>query len=213
MMMLEIKNIRVLLGGKKILDEFSLEVKNGEFLAILGKSGCGKSTLLKAVNGFVPCDDGSIYLNGACLDDVPIHKRGIAMVFQDVRLFPHLSVLENVAFGLKMQRVSREDRKKTALQWLERVSLSGYENRRTHELSGGQQQRVALARAYASGPEILLLDEPFSGLDEALREEMGTLLTALHKKSGNSIVFVTHDKNEAERLSDRVFVMDDNQNI
>lgn len=112
MMMLEIKNIRVLLGGKKILDEFSLEVKNGEFLAILGKSGCGKSTLLKAVNGFVPCDDGSIYLNGACLDDVPIHKRGIAMVFQDVRLFPHLSVLENVAFGLKMQRVSREDRKK-----------------------------------------------------------------------------------------------------
>lgn len=207
--MLEIKNISVTLGNALVLDDFSLTAGTGEFVTVLGKSGCGKSTLLKAINGFVEYESGSIFLDGICLDDMPVHKRGIVMVFQDVRLFPHLTVWENIAFGLKMQGVKKEERKKTALKWIEKVDLTGLENRRSHELSGGQQQRVALARAYAANPKVLLMDEPFSGLDEEIRLEMGSLTKSLNRKNNTMVLFVTHDREEAYRLSDRVIVLND----
>ena len=205
--MLEIKNISVVLGCAKVLDQFSLRIHTGEFVTVLGKSGCGKSTLLKAINGFVFYEEGSIYLDNACIDDMPVHKRGIVMVFQDVRLFPHLSVWENVAFGLKMQGVNKRERKEKALDWIEKVALTGLENRKPNELSGGQQQRVALARAYAANPRVLLMDEPFSGLDEEIRLEMGCLVQELNKQNKTTVLFVTHDREEAYRLSDRVVVI------
>lgn len=191
------------------MNRFSLCVETSEFVAVLGRSGCGKSSLLKAINGFLDYDGGTISLDGTCIDQKPVHKRGIVMVFQDVRLFPHLSVWENVAFGLKMQGIKKESRKQQAFEWLSKVALSGYENRRTHELSGGQQQRVALARAYAANPRVLLMDEPFSGLDDDLRLEMGELISDLHRQNGTTIIFVTHDREEARRLADRVVVMDE----
>lgn len=205
--MLEIKNISVTLGNSLVLDDFSLIAETGEFVTVLGKSGCGKSTLLKAINGFVDYESGSIFLDHTCLDDMPVHKRGIVMVFQDVRLFPHLTVWENIAFGLKMQGVKKEQRKKTALEWIEKVALTGLENRKPHELSGGQQQRVALARAYAANPKVLLMDEPFSGLDEEIRLEMGSLTKSLNRKNNTTVLFVTHDREEAYRLSDRVVIL------
>lgn len=210
-LMLKIEKISVRLGDKQILDNLNLEIQDGEFLSLLGPSGCGKSTLLKAICGFVPLQSGKIYIGEHRIDQLAVHLRNIVMVFQDLRLFPHMVAWENVAFPLKMQKIGKQERKDKAYEWLKLVNLEGLEHRKIYALSGGQQQRVALARAFAARPKILLLDEPFSGLDEDLRREMQHLLMVLHQKHQINIIFVTHDQNEARILSDRIVMMNEGQ--
>ena len=206
-MKLEIQNLTAGYDQDVILQAFSLSVKEGEFLSLLGPSGCGKSTLLKTIAGIVPAKCGSVLLDGQDITNLPIHKRGTTVLFQDMRLFPHKSVAENVAFPLKMQGVPKEERRKRAEELLKKVQLPGYGDRRPSELSGGQQQRVALARALAAKPKLLLLDEPFSALDENLREDMRALVLQLRAEFGMTVILVTHDREEALSMSDRIALM------
>ena len=190
-----------------VLQEVSLQVKEGTFAALLGPSGCGKTTLLKTIAGIVPAQSGRILLDGRDITSLPIHKRGTVVLFQDLRLFPHLSALDNVAFPLKMQGVSKSRRRERAAALLERVQMGEMAGRLPRELSGGQQQRVALARALAAEPSLLLLDEPFSSLDENLRGEMRQLVLSLQRELGMTVLLVTHDRGEALSLSEQVTVM------
>ena len=206
-MKLEVQNLSVAYDTGVVLNGFSLQIPEGEFLSLLGPSGCGKTTLMKAISGILPVQEGRIFLDGREITRLPIHKRGTVIVFQDMRLFPHKSVAENVAFPLKMQGVPKAERLKTAEYLLEKVQLAGYGNRRPSELSGGQQQRVALARALAAKPKLLLLDEPFSALDENLREDMRSLVLHLKEEFGMTVILVTHDREEALSMSDRVALM------
>lgn len=194
-----------------VLKDLSLEVAEGEFLSLLGPSGCGKSTLMKTIAGIVPASSGRILLDGRDITNLPVHKRGTVVVFQDMRLFPHKSVAENVAFPLKMQGISKAERLRTAEILLEKVQMNGYGNRKPGELSGGQQQRIALARALAARPKLLLLDEPFSALDENLREDMRRLVLQLQKEFSMTVILVTHDREEALSMSDRVALLFDGQ--
>ena len=208
-MKLEIRNLTAGYDQDVILKNFSLSVEEGEFLSLLGPSGCGKSTLLKTIAGIIPARSGSIFLDGQDIAGMPIHKRGTTVLFQDIRLFPHKSVAENVAFPLKMQGVPRTERIRTAEALLEKVQLADFGSRRPMELSGGQQQRVALARALAAKPKLLLLDEPFSALDENLREDMRSLVLQLKQEFRMTIILVTHDREEALSMSDRIALMFD----
>ena len=208
-MKLKIENLYSGYDDDVVLKDLSLEVAEGEFLSLLGPSGCGKSTLMKTIAGILPARSGRIYLDGQEITQLPVHKRGTVVVFQDMRLFPHKSVAENVAFPLKMQGVPKTDRLKTASQLLEKVQMAGFENRKPGELSGGQQQRVALARALAAQPKLLLLDEPFSALDENLREDMRHLVLQLQKEFRMTVILVTHDREEALSMSDRVALLFD----
>lgn len=205
--MLKLENINVSLNQKHILDSINLQINDDEFISVLGPSGCGKSTLLKTICGFVPHQTGSILNNNVSIDNTPVYQRNIVMVFQDIRLFPNMLVWENVAFPLKMKGISRQERKRQAYDLLGQVNLDGFENRKISQLSGGQQQRVALVRAFAAHPQYLLLDEPFSGLDEELKIEMRQLLCDLQKAHHISVVFVTHDKQEALMISNKIAVM------
>ena len=206
-MKLEIQTLTAGYDQDVVLKDFSLSVEEGEFLSLLGPSGCGKSTLLKTIAGIIPARSGSIFLDGQDIAGMPIHKRGTTVLFQDIRLFPHKSVAENVAFPLKMQGVPKEERIKTAEALLEKVQLAGFGSRRPMELSGGQQQRVALARALAAKPKLLLLDEPFSALDENLREDMRSLVLQLKQEFRMTVILVTHDREEALSMSDRIALM------
>ena len=206
-MKLKISGLNVGYDGGAVLKDLNLEVGEGEFLSLLGPSGCGKSTLLKAIAGIIPVKSGSICLGDRELTGCPVHKRGTVVVFQDMRLFPHMTVAENVAFPLRMQGVSRARRLRTAEELLKKVQMEGLGHRLPGALSGGQQQRVALARALAAKPELLLLDEPFSALDENLREDMRTLVLSLHREFGITVILVTHDREEALSMSDRVALM------
>jgi iron(III) transport system ATP-binding protein len=189
-----------------VVDRVNLTVGEGELLALLGPSGCGKTTTLRIIGGFERADAGTIRLRGQDLTDLPPERRGIGFVFQDYALFPHLSVLDNVAFGLRgMKRVESAAR---ARQMLALVGLSGLEARRPHELSGGQQQRVALARTLAVAPPLVLLDEPFSNLDAAMRIETRQEVRRLLKETGSAAILVTHDQEEALALADRIAVME-----
>ena len=208
-MELSLENIDLTLGGKPILHDVGFTVPDGAFASILGESGAGKSTTLKIISGLVPQDSGRVLFDGACIDDVPTHKRDVAIVFQDIRLFPNMDVAHNVAFPLKMRKVARAERMRVAEEMLAAVHLEGFGRRRTYELSGGQQQRVALARALAARPKALLLDEPFSGLDEQLRDEMRTLVSSLHERFGMTSLMVTHDPDEALTMSDAIMFMSD----
>ena len=194
-----------------VLKDLSLEVAEGEFLSLLGPSGCGKSTLMKTIAGIVPARSGRILLDGRDITDLPIHRRGTVVVFQDMRLFPHKSVAENVAFPLKMQGIPKAQRLKTAMELLKKVQMDGFGNRKPGELSGGQQQRIALARALAAQPKLLLLDEPFSALDENLREDMRRLVLQLQKEFAMTVILVTHDREEALSMSDRIALLFDGQ--
>ena len=194
-----------------VLKDLSLEVAEGEFLSLLGPSGCGKSTLMKTIAGIVPARSGRILLDGRDITDLPIHRRGTVVVFQDMRLFPHKSVAENVAFPLKMQGIPKAQRLKTAEELLKKVQMGGFGNRKPGELSGGQQQRIALARALAAQPKLLLLDEPFSALDENLREDMRRLVLQLQKEFSMTVILVTHDREEALSMSDRIALLFDGQ--
>lgn len=208
-MQLTLEHIDLTLKGKKILDDVGFEVADGQFVSILGESGAGKSTTLKVIAGILPQDSGQVLFDGVCVDDIPTHKRNTATVFQDIRLFPHMDVQQNIAFPLKMRKASKTERVETADRMLDAVQLEGMGGRRPSELSGGQQQRVALARALAAHPRALLLDEPFSGLDEQLRAEMRQLVSQLHREFSMTSLMVTHDPDEALVMSDRIIYMND----
>ena len=207
MMKLEIEGLCVSLQGSPVLDRLDLGVREGEILALLGPSGCGKSTLLKTIAGLLPTAAGSIRIDGEDMSSVPAHRRGAVIVFQELRLFPHRNVADNIAFPLKMQGVDKKNRRLRVEELLEQIQMTGMADRRISQLSGGQQQRVALARALAAGPRLLLLDEPFSSLDEELRGEMRSLVLRLHREHGMTTVLVTHDKEDARALADRVALM------
>ena len=204
-------DINVELGKKHILKNVSLEVKTGQLISLLGSSGCGKSTLLKTVAGIIEPSSGDVLIDGKSVLGVPVHRRGAVIVFQDLRLFPHMTVAENVEFALKMSGMKKQQYREIAREQLEKVRLEGLEDRRISQISGGQMQRVALARAFAVRPSVMLLDEPFSGLDEELRLEMGNLLLELQRESELTTVLVTHDTKEARRLSDAIAYMKDGE--
>ncbi len=210
-MKLRIENLFSGYEADAVLKNVSVEVEEGEFLSLLGPSGCGKSTLMKTLAGILPARSGRIYLDGRDITDMPIHKRGIVVVFQDMRLFPHKSVAENVAFPLKMQGIPKKERLKTAAYLLKKVQMEDFASRKPGELSGGQQQRIALARALAAQPKLLLLDEPFSALDENLREDMRHLVLQLQKEFGMTVILVTHDREEALSMSDRIALLFDGE--
>lgn len=207
--MLEVNGLFVDIKGQPILKGVDFSVKGGELMGLLGPSGCGKSTLLKAVAGILPPKSGSILIGGENMANVPPHKRGAVIVFQDMRLFPNMTALENVAFPIKMRGVPKRQRLEQAEQLMKSVQLCGLERRRINELSGGQQQRVALARALAAQPRLLLLDEPFTALDNELKEEIRALVLELHKKFRTTTVLVTHDRQGAFAMADRIAVMRD----
>ncbi len=208
-----IEAVSVVFGDGKTairaLDNVSLEVAQNEFFTLLGPSGCGKTTLLRCIGGFEIPSAGSIKLEGQPLDGLPPFKRPVNTVFQSYALFPHLTVAQNIAFGLEERRMPRAEINRTVAEMLNLVKLEGYGARRPAQLSGGQQQRVALARALANGPKVLLLDESLSALDLKLRQEMRLELKRLQRETGITFVFVTHDQDEALTMSDRIAVMRD----
>lgn len=211
-MELAVRHIDLSMGeGKRartVLSDVSFSVPDGAFCSLLGESGAGKSTILKVIAGILLQDAGSVLFDGAPVDGLPAHRRGLGFVFQDVRLFPHMTVEENVAYPLRMAGAGKRERLARAGELLERVQLPGFGPRRVQTLSGGQAQRVALARAIAAAPAALLLDEPFSGLDESLRDDMRSLLLRLHREDGLTVLMVTHDANEAIMMSDRIVALD-----
>jgi putative spermidine/putrescine transport system ATP-binding protein len=194
-------------GGKTVLDRFPLEIRGGEFVTFLGPSGCGKSTALGIIAGLVPPTEGEIWLDDQRIDDLPPEKRGFGMVFQNYALFPHLTVFDNVAFGLSLQRRPAEEIKERVTTMLGLVRLAGYEDRFPGQLSGGQQQRVAIARALVLHPRLMLFDEPLSNLDAKLRVEMRAEIKQLHSRLKLTSIYVTHDQAEALSLSDRIVVL------
>jgi spermidine/putrescine ABC transporter ATP-binding subunit len=204
---LELIEVSKYYGSVHALDRVSLALAEGECLALLGPSGCGKTTALNLIAGFLMPDKGEIRIDGRNMGAVPIHKRNAGMVFQSYALFPHLTVHENVAFGLRMQKVEKSEIVRRVADALALVRLGGLETRFPRQLSGGQQQRVALARALVVRPKILLLDEPLSNLDAKLRQEMRTELIEILKAVRITTIFVTHDQEEALALADRVVVM------
>ena len=195
-------------GGAPVLDRLSLEVADGELLFLLGSSGSGKSTLLRILAGLLPADSGRIFLDGEEISARPPETRRMAMVFQNYALWPHLDAAANVAFGLEVQGQSRQAARSRAGELLELVGLAGLAARLPGQLSGGQQQRVALARALAVAPRILLLDEPLSNLDAALRDQMRTELRRIFRECRQTAVYVTHDQKEAMAMADRIAILD-----
>lgn len=206
-MSLDISNLRVRYGNVIALDGVTLALKPGEMFFLLGPSGCGKSTLLRTVAGFIEEFDGEINLDGKPLKGMPPHKRDFGMVFQNYALFPHMTVAGNVAFGLEARNVANPERATRVAEALKMAGLAGYEERRPGELSGGQQQRVALARALVIRPRMLLLDEPLSNLDARLRWEMREEIRNIHRKTGITTLYVTHDQKEALSLADRMAIL------
>jgi putative spermidine/putrescine transport system ATP-binding protein len=194
-------------GEVAALNEVSLAIKQGEFMTLLGPSGCGKTTLLNLAAGFLSPDSGEILIGADRVNDVPTYQRQIGMMFQNYALFPHMSVAGNVAYGLKVRHVPKDERARRVEEALALVRLTGFEDRKPRQLSGGQQQRVALARALVINPTVLLLDEPFSALDKNLRASMQVELREIQRKLNVTTIFVTHDQSEALSLSDRLAVM------
>lgn len=209
MSLLDIQSIRCCYEQQTVLENFSLEVPAQSIVSLLGPSGCGKTTALRAIAGFEPVNQGEIWLDGRCVSSashsVPPEQRHLGMVFQDHTLFPHMTVADNVEFGIRKH--SRKQRETRAHELLEMVGMGGYETRYPHELSGGQQQRIALARALAPQPSILLLDEPFSGLDTDLRERIALDVRDILKSLNITAVLVTHDQHEAFAMSEQIGIM------
>lgn len=204
---LSVENLTAHYGPTKVLDDLSLSVGAGELVSLLGASGCGKTTTLRLIAGFLTPTTGRITLGGRDLTRLPAHKRDIGLVFQNYALFPHLSVLDNVAFGLKQRGVPDADRRKRASAMLDRVGLGQLSDRLPGALSGGQKQRVALARALVIEPPLLMFDEPLSNLDAKLRVDMRVEIRQLQRANGTTSVYVTHDQEEAFSISDRVAIM------
>jgi len=198
---------RVREGEVTAVDDVSLDIAQGEFVTLLGPSGCGKTTALRLIAGFESPTQGRIMLDGQCLNDVPPNRRAMAMVFQSYAIFPHLNVFENIAYGLKIQKLSASEIRQKIAEVLSLTALTGLEHRAPHQLSGGQQQRVALARALVMEPKVLLFDEPLSNLDAKLREQMRAEIRRIQQTLGITSLYVTHDQAEAMALSDRIVVM------
>lgn len=190
-----------------ILKSVSFDIEQGKFYTLLGPSGCGKTTILRIIAGFSDATEGDIYFEGNRLNDIPANKRQVNTVFQDYALFPHMNVFDNVAFGLKIKKLSKKEIEKKVKDALRLVQLPGYETREISEMSGGQRQRVAIARAIVNEPKVLLLDEPLSALDLKLRTDMQYELRDLQQRLGITFIFVTHDQEEALAMSDEIFVM------
>jgi putative spermidine/putrescine transport system ATP-binding protein len=196
-------------GAALVVKALDLTIKQGEFLTLLGPSGSGKTTTLMMLAGFETATSGDIFLDDERLNDIPPHKRGIGMVFQNYALFPHMSVADNVAFPLKVRKVAGAQAKERVKRALDMVRMGGFETRKPAQLSGGQQQRIALARALVFEPKLLLMDEPLGALDKQLREHMQYEIKHLHQRLGVTVVYVTHDQSEALTMSDRVAVFND----
>lgn len=194
-----------------VLNSVSFEMERGKFYTLLGPSGCGKTTILRLIAGFVEPSSGTILFDGKKINDVPANERKVNTVFQDYALFPHLNVFENVAFGLRIKKVKKDEVTRRVKEALKFVNLAGYETREISEMSGGQRQRVAIARAIVNDPEVILLDEPLSALDLKLRTEMQYELRELQRRLGKTFVFVTHDQEEALAMSDEIFVMNEGE--
>lgn len=192
-----------------IIPDLSIEIKNGEFFTLLGPSGCGKTTLLRMIAGFNSIESGNIKFDGSIINDIPAHKRNIGMVFQNYAIFPHLTVKENVEYGLKFRKLPKDEFNRKVAEILKTVRIEDYKDRLPDKLSGGQQQRVALARAIVIHPSVLLMDEPLSNLDAKLRLEMRSAIRDIQKEVGITTVYVTHDQEEALAISDRIAVMKD----
>jgi len=205
---LRLEGISKSFGPVRVLHPLDLDVADGEMLALLGPSGCGKTTTLRVIAGFEAPDSGRVMIGARDLTKLPPNKRSLGMVFQNYSLFPHMTVAENVAFGLKMRGASRADRARVVRTMLDTMRLAQFEDRQINQLSGGQQQRVALARALATEPAVLLLDEPLGALDRALRERMQFELRQLQRRFGITSILVTHDQEEALTISDRIAVME-----
>ena len=205
--MIKLNNIGVKFGKFEALKNINIHVKEGEFFTFLGPSGCGKTTTLRTIAGFVQPSEGRVSVRGVDITDVPVEKRNIGMVFQNYALFPTMSVYENIAFGLKVQKMNKEDIRQKVYAMAEKVELSEEQlMKKVSQLSGGQQQRVAIARALVTSPEIICLDEPLSNLDAKLRIQLRNELKDLQKRFGITTVYVTHDQEEALTLSDRIAV-------
>lgn len=194
-------------NGFKAVEDFNLEVKRGEFVTFLGPSGCGKTTTLRMIAGFELPTDGQILLNGEDISRMPANKRPINTVFQRYALFPHMNIYDNIAFGLKLKKLSKDEIKKKVKRVLSIVDLEGFEDRKISTLSGGQQQRIAIARALVNEPEILMLDEPLGALDLKMRKEMQLELKNMHDRLGITFIYVTHDQEEALTMSDKIVVL------
>ena len=207
----EIKNLSKNYGQTAVLKNLNLNIRQGELITFLGPSGCGKTTTLNTIAGFIEPDDGVVYIKGKKMNGVPPYKRDLGMVFQTYSLFPHMTVYENLAFGLKLRKVNKSEIKTRVNNSLTLVKLIGLEDRYPRELSGGQRQRVAIARALVVSPELLLLDEPLSNLDAKLKHELRAEIKRLHKEVGVTTIFVTHDQEEALSLSDRIVIMNDGE--
>jgi ABC-type Fe3+/spermidine/putrescine transport system ATPase subunit len=205
--LLEIVAVSKSYNDTLVLDDVSFYVDEGEIVCLLGPSGCGKTTMLRVIAGLEVADRGQVIFDGHLLDSVPVHRRGLGYMFQDLALFPHKDVDENVAFGLRMQDLPPAQIEARVSEMLTLVGLSGYDRRRVYELSGGEQQRVALARSLAPGPRVLMLDEPLASLDRALREELMNELRAILKRVGVTAIYVTHDQEEAFAVADRLVIM------
>ena len=204
------ENIQKTYDGKSlVVKSLNLSIGRGEFLTMLGPSGSGKTTTLMMLAGFESATGGEIYLDGIKINNIPPHKRGLGMVFQNYALFPHMTIAENVAFPLKVRGVSKADAEDKVRKALDMVQMSGLQSRKPAQLSGGQQQRIALARALVFEPKLLLMDEPLGALDKQLREHMQYEIKHLHDRLGITVVYVTHDQSEALTMSDRIAVFDD----
>jgi ABC-type Fe3+/spermidine/putrescine transport system ATPase subunit len=204
---IQLRGVTKRYGNNVALRNLDLEIRDGEFFCLLGPSGCGKTTTLNLIGGFVGPTEGTIWLRGRRIDTLPPHKRPVNTVFQSYALFPHMSVLDNVAFGLRMDRVKRGETLRRANEALALVGLEGLGDRTPGQLSGGQQQRVAVARALVKRPAVLLLDEPLGALDLKLRQRLQVELSQIHREVGTTFVYVTHDQEEAMSMADRIAVM------
>ena len=204
---IELKNLSKRYDDNQVLDNLSLDIKKNEFLTLLGPSGCGKTTTLKIIAGFEYADEGKVLFEERDITDIPPHERQINTVFQKYALFPHMNIYENIAFGLKIKKLPKDEIDKKVKEMLKLVALDGFERRQVESLSGGQQQRVAIARALVNEPKVLLLDEPLGALDLKLRKEMQMELKKIQKKLGITFIFVTHDQEEALTMSDKIIVM------
>ncbi len=207
-MIIELKNISKQYDGADVLKDINLYIRKNEFLTLLGPSGCGKTTTLRIIGGFEHPTTGDIIFEGNKINHVPPFKRQINTVFQKYALFPHMNVFENIAFGLKIKKVTKDEISERVQRILKLVNLSGYEKRDVDSLSGGQQQRIAIARALVNEPKVLLLDEPLGALDLKLRKDMQIELKDMQKRVGITFIYVTHDQEEALTMSDTIIVMD-----
>ena len=206
--LIRLRDLCMAFDDEPVLDHINLYINDKEFLTLLGPSGCGKTTTLRIIGGFATPTSGDVLFDGVRINDVPPYQRQINTVFQTYALFPHLNVYENIAFGLRMQKLTEAEIKERVMEMLETVSLKGFEHRRPEALSGGQQQRVAIARALVNRPKVLLLDEPLAALDLKLRKDMQIELKRIQQQVGITFIYVTHDQEEALTMSDTIVVMD-----